>query len=417
VRARSLTSVVGLLTLVSVLGMARAAAAQTGLGGSTGNTSFAPEDFRIVAQSTPGAAYQAFELQRLFNAANCRCNKRVYFFVTFSTSGFQKRGALPEGTVEFWSGYACNDNSTGLRASRCRQLYQDVEAGSGSSSTLSAFARNGGAVLTSSVQELSQYYGQPPSSTGSDAGTTSGTPGPGGAAACETGTDFPQSVWALVTYSGSVSYDVVVTQPFRIDLAAPPPVASLNVDPGNEALTLSWPTISSATTSDILGYQVLCDRAGQFQVFSDGTFTPGFSSCSNTVPSGTSGNVLALNQKFICSPLLSASTNSYRVKILQNDIPYGVTLLAIDSQYNARPFLPIVYRKPVKTLNFYDVYRNGDSSNQMPHDMPDPGGAGGGYCSVGTSRSATSVLGGGAAAVLLLAFGLMRARRRGRRGQ
>jgi hypothetical protein len=407
---------------------AREAAAQTGTGGATGTTTFTADDFRIVLQQTPGAAYQAFELQRLFNVANCQCGVPTYIFVTFSTSGFQKRSALPEGSIEFWAGLTCDDNTTGLRATRCHQLALDADGGSGSTMPLSAFAKNGGVVLSSNVQDLSQYFGQPQTSGGGGGSTgTSGTVGPSGAAACQTGSVFTQNLWALVTFSGSTRYDVVATLGLNIDLSPPPtPTATSTatatlplVSPGNEALIANWVSISSATTPDILGYQLLCDRAGDLQVFKNGTFRPGFSSCASDPPPGLNGHLLALDPNFICSPLLAATSTSYRLKILENGITYGVGLVAIDSHYNASPVL-FDWGKPEKTLNFYDVYRNGDSSNNMPNGPgPDPGRASGGYCSIGSVGSVgAGALGGVAAATLLLgAAGLVAARRRGRRGR
>jgi len=340
----------------------------------------------------------------------------MYLFVTFSTSGFQKRAALPEGSIEFWAGQTCNDNATGLRATRCRPLFLNADGGTGSIMPLSAFAKSGGVVLTSNVQDLSQYFGQPQTSSGGGGSTgTSGTVGPSGNAACETGAEFNQNIWALVTYTSSSSYDVVTTLGLHIDLAPPPTPTptTFSVKPGNEALIVNWASISSATTPDILGYQVLCDRAGQFQVFKNGTYAQGFSSCPTQVSNDLNSNLMALDPNFICSPLQSATSTSYRIKILENDIIYGVGLVAVDIHYNTSPVL-FDWESPTKTLNFYDVYRNGDPSNTKPGQMPDPDAP-----AAATARLAPCRPGRCAAApaatALLAAAGLVAARRRGRR--
>ena len=387
-RARSHTTRFGLCILGLLLagGVAREAAAQTGLGGSSGTTTFTTDDFRIVVQQSPGAAYQTFELGRLFNAANCRCQVPIYLFFTLSSSGFQKASTLPEGSIEFWTGLTCNDNTTGLRSTRCRQLQLD---GGGTNLSLSAFVKNGGVIVTSDAQTLSQNFGQPQTAGGGGGSTgSSGTVGPSGPEACETNFVFSQGVWALVTFAGSTTYDVVTTIGLDVDLAPPPAVdgsdyGAVKVDPGNEALIVNWTGLSSAVVYDITGYQILCDRGGELQVFKNSTFGAGFATCNQTVPSGLDGHVMALDPNFICSPLLSATATSYRVKILENTIQYGVAVVAIDSHLNAST--PVMhYKAPEKTLNFYDTYRNGDSANQAPHQMPDPGRASGGYCSVGS---------------------------------
>ena len=56
-----------------------------------------------------------------------------------------------------------------------------------------------------------------------------------------------------------------------------------------------------------------------------------------------------LDPNFACSPLLAASTRSFRVKILQNDIPYGVAVVAIDKSGNAEHRPEIIYGTPIKT--------------------------------------------------------------------
>ena len=52
---------------------------------------------------------------------------------------------------------------------------------------------------------------------------------------------------------------------------------------GQQAVTISWPGVDSAVITDVLGYQVLCNRGGELQVFSDGTFEPGFQTCFKNI--------------------------------------------------------------------------------------------------------------------------------------
>jgi hypothetical protein len=60
--------------------------------------------------------------------------------------------------------------------------------------------------------------------------------------------------------------------------------------------------------------------------------------------------------------LLSPTTSSFRVKILQNAITYGVAVVAIDKSGNAS--VPdVFYGAPILTKSFYDVYRNDDDQH------------------------------------------------------
>jgi hypothetical protein len=248
-----------------------------------------------------------------------------------------------------------------------------------------------------------------------DGGTTGSTgPGPEGPAACETATEFDQSLWALVTYSGHSTPDVPATRIVRIDLAPPPPPPAVEVAPGNQALVVSWTGVDTTAYPDFLGYQILCDRGGELQVFKDGTFAPGFHGCPEVaapnVPLDVGVN--GLDERFTCSPLLSAVTTSYRVKILQNAITYGASVVSIDTHGNASP-PDVFYGTPTKTLSFYDVYRNGDSANTQPGQMPDPGRATGGFCTLGNTVPRTVTV--SSVAALVWALGLVGLRRRRRR--
>jgi hypothetical protein len=91
------------------------------------------------------------------------------------------------------------------------------------------------------------------------------------------------------------------------------------------------------------------------------------------------------------------------VEILQNDITYAAAVVAIDASGN--PSEPVIgFGKPVKTLSFYDVYR----------DQTPQGQATGGFCAISTARPAARTT----AALSLLAvaaIGIVITRRRRRR--
>jgi hypothetical protein len=382
-------------------GLTRMASAQTGVGGATGTTSLTAADLLIVAQSTPGVALRDFDLQRFFNVANCNCATPVSVFFTFSTSGFAKKPTLPEGTIEFWYGLNCNN----VTVRNCTRLGDTVQ--------LTTFAANGGVTITTDVQQLSQNFGQPAvsgSTTLLDGGVVvgdGGATGPG-PAACGSGIAFSQTIWALVTFNGDPPYDVSATLAVNIDMAPPPP-PDFTLGPGNEGINVNWTGLNTALYPDLLGYQVLCDRAGSLQVFNNGTFGAGFRTCPTVpFPDELDGHILGLDPNYTCSKQTTQTSSSWRVKILQNDIWYGVAVVAIDNSYNASaPF--VKYAKPIPTLSFYDVYRN----DTNPNGPPEAGRATGGLCAVSGTTSSNAGAAGLTAIALAtgLAFGGRRRRR------
>ncbi len=121
-----------------------------------------------------------------------------------------------------------------------------------------------------------------------------------------------------------------------------------------------------------------------------GPFGAAFLTCPKT---RTGTGVEGLDPLYVCSGLLSPQTTSARVEILQNDITYAAAVVAVDNSGN--PSEPLInYGTPIKTLSFYDVYRN-----QTPQ-----GGATGGFCALPTARPrlATTL-----AAIGLFAFGAL----------
>jgi hypothetical protein len=426
VRLKSLAPVVGLSALLVATSIARPAAAQTGLGGAIGTTTttLTTDDLRIVPQQEAGTAFTVFDLARFFNISNCQCATPVFLFFTFTTSGFAKRALLPQGTIEFWAGTACDDNTTGLRQTRCVPLALGGSAGN--TVVLSAFANTGGIVVPTTAQVLSQNFGV--SATSSGGGGTSGTSGvvgPAGPAACTTNQAFQTTIWALVKFSTSATtgYDATIQQQIDVDLS-PPPVPVWNdiggqfigAAGGNEAVVTGWTGIDTSTTIDLLGYQILCDRGGALQVFKTGTYAPAYTTCPGmfTTTETLDTGIHTLDSAYVCSPLLSALATSYRTKILENGVTYGVAVVAIDQHYNVST-PDVTYGTPQKTLSFYEQYRNGDSANQQPGQQPDPGRATGGYCALGGASFTRLGDGVGAALIVVVGLALARRRQQGRR--
>jgi hypothetical protein len=368
----------------------------TGAGGSSGST-FAPADFFVGVQQVPGVNLSLLDQGRFFDKARCDCAAPVQLFVAIQPTSFSKKNSVTatNGTVSLVLGANCT-TFIGQAVGNCVGV-------PGGSEKVTTFLNNGSFTVPTDAHFLSTDL-----IVSADGGT--------GTTNCESGQQFNQTLNANFDFDGDGTTDVSASIALYIDLAPPPVPGGVTIAGGNEALVMNWASLDTSVTNDLLGYQILCSRADQYQVFKEsgtdggatGPFNSGFLNCPATQAASGLTGVEGLDPTFVCSPLLSADTTSYRVRILQNDITYAAALVAVDNSGNASPPM-VVYGTPIKTLSFYDVYRN-----ENPQDA---GGASGGFCALATSRPRlASTLGA------LLAFGLggigvavARRRRRGRR--
>jgi hypothetical protein len=241
--------------------------------------------------------------------------------------------------------------------------------------------------------------------------TTTGNTMTGTAAACSS--PLGQAFTTTVNFNfdfGDGQIDLSVPMTLQIDLTPPPAPTGVTIRGGDEALVIDWQSVDQAITTDMLGYQILCSRADKYQVFNEfpndagGTSSGPFGAAFQTCPATQTGTgVEGLDPTFVCSGLLSAQATSDRVEILQNGITYAAAVVAIDNSGNPSP--PLVnYGTPIKTLSFYDVYR----------DQTPQGQATGGFCAVSTAAPRAKTT----AALSLLAvaaIGVVITRRRRRR--
>jgi hypothetical protein len=409
------------VALLLLCGSARQASAQLGTGGTTGLTgtggttgagSFSASDFFIGIQAVPRVNLSTFDAGRFFNKARCECDTPVYIFVSLLPGSISKRTSITSttGTVNVVLGPSCNTIQNQAIVN-CITLQP-------AGTSVVTFLNNAALTIQTTAKVLSTRLGTN-TQTVVDGGTTGSTSPTGDCS----GVDFPQTINVNFDFDGDGNIDLNVPTTVRIDLSAPPPPAGMKVQGGNQALVMNWNQVDQSLTNDLLGYQILCSRADQYQVFtetpndaggSNGPFSASFVSCDKT---RTVPGVEGLDPTFVCSPLLSAVATSYRVETLQNDITYAAAVVAIDNSGNASE--PIVgYGKPVPTLSFYDVYRNPYMDNTpSSNGQPNPGGASGGFCAVAVRRPEWRSTVGSLAVFGLGAVGLafVRRRRRGRR--
>jgi hypothetical protein len=377
-----------------LLGAAGSSGTTTGSGGS-GTSVLQTTDFLVAVSEQPPVVLSTFEESRFFNKARCDCSTPINIFISLLSSGVAKRNQITQqtGNVQVILGPGCVQPLN-------QQLGNCIPV-EGGSETVVTFLNQGQFVIPTNARFLSSYLN---GSSAIDGGVSINS--------CEVGASigqFTQTVNVNFDFDGNGVVDLTIPLTLLIDLSPPPPPTGVTVQGGNEALVMNWKAIDTALVPDLQGYQILCSRADQYQVFNeiaamDGGGTSGgpFGAAFFTCPATRTGmGVEGLDPTFVCSGLLSAQTTSARVEILQNDITYAAAVVAIDNSGN--PSEPLInYGKPVKTLSFYDVYRN-----QTPQ-----GGATGGFCALPTERPrlATTLVALGLFAVG--ALGLVIARRR-----
>jgi hypothetical protein len=371
-----------LIATASMLGclLALAGTARAQTGGSSGSMGLQPADILITVQRQQGVNLPEREIAQLFNRANCQCQEPMWLKAIITPSATARAATIPStASVQMYLGTSCSSSS--------ERPYCPIV---GSPLSFSDFRISGLNVMTN-VERLSHVYSR---STGS----TNALPEPN-INDCTSGSTFDQTVWVLIsTTSGDGD---VVAAPFKVTInrGGPPKPENLDVAAAHEALIVSWTPVSANTYSNLLGYQILCTRADEHQVFKEGTFTPAFDSCPSVAGSGTP--VQQIDNRFVCSGLLSASASSARLKILENGISYGVGVVAVDNRRNASA-TDLDYETPVVTRDFYSEYRRGDPE----------GGAHGGFCAVARGDGAEQARAGLALAAGLLAVAAYARRRR-----
>ncbi len=377
----------------------------TGTGGS-GGTAFAAGDFftTIQQQTNPPVSLTTFELSRFFNKANCDCSTPVNVFISLLSSGIAKKttASITTGLLSIVLGAGCNAyDSSAQVAGGCLLL---------TSIPVLTFLNQNSFTVGTDARTLSTYFNATGVIVDGGAATTGTTSGTATACTSPIGQPFNSTVNFNFDF-GSGVVDLSIPMTLQIDLVPPPAPTGVTIQGGDEALAFHWDAVNQAVIPDLLGYQILCSRADQYQVFNEvptddgGTSSGAFGSAFQTCPRTRTGTgVEGLDPAFVCSGLLSAQSTSDRVEILQNDITYAAAVVAIDNSGNASP--PMVkFGAPIKTLSFYDVYR----------DQTPQGGATGGFCAISTARAGTKTTAAALALFSVIGLGVVVTRRRRRR--
>ena len=179
-----------------------------------------------------------------------------------------------------------------------------------------------------------------------------------------------------------------------VNLVGRAPVTPIDVatEGGNEALKVSWDWggVNVAADATILGVQIFCQRGADTPIFRSGTYAPAYMTPAMLCPNNPAAVAMAggpfsnLDPRYLCSGLIPSAATSYSVKGLQNGIPYGVGVAAVDRYGNIGALSDVVYGMPsAGTTGVGGAL--GAGGNVGPVGGPDAGGIGGALGSGGAA--------------------------------
>jgi hypothetical protein len=396
----------------------------TGAGGTTGTTgALAATDFTILFEKYDGKNWvqmNSVEQQYFFNQARCQCDKdpmgefkilikpasgagvKIQTLLQTNLTGGQGVGRLFAGAVGVDCLAQSNPIYGGGLAGYCTNLL-DPDNFPGFSFGMSVFA-NVNTWESPAIPVAYLFNSLTTPSCGSQ--KTCNSP----SVCSTTNTQTNIQFWAQTNSGLGPDMDPGPSVP--VVLVGNVPVVPTNVIAagGNEALDVGWTWPAGVNVVDdatLYGVQLFCQRGADTQVFPSGSFGAKYLTSANVCTTNTaavpttSGPFSNLSPDFLCSGLIPASTNSYRITGLQNGIWYGVGAAAVDKYGNVSAIANVTYGMPIPTVDFYSEYKKSGGAAQ------------GGYCSLERWHSRKSAALGICLAGLAL---VLVVRRRSRRG-
>ncbi len=377
----------------------------TGVATSTSTTPLAATDFTLTLQSKDSGSWAdlpATDAAIYLNQARCQCAWPVQVLVRMAPGSVSKLSSLNKtGTsAKLYVGLNCAQLNASGTAPQCPNGLLGTPLGNIASLSAGSWS------VPTTVDKLFAAVGD-----------------------CSVSQNTTIYLWLDSTGSGfpdsSVSGSSAPFLPLALDGMPPAAPAGIDVEGGQEALTVSWKSVSASDWPDLAGYLVFCVRGNGLQVFNPSFYSkqyytsqilcqtgtplpPTASPVSSLDPNSTAIEVGAptgianLDPNDLCSGLLSPTQTSARIGILQNGIDYTVGVASVDTHGNASPMQSGFVQTPVPTVDFYQAYRQAGGQST------------GGYCSLagrGARLGAISFLVGSG----LVALIIFRRRRRARR--
>jgi hypothetical protein len=361
----------GFVVVLLVVLLATSALAQSSTGGTTASTTtttaLAESDFAITVQTKNASGswidLDTEEAKTFFDRGRCECGGTVRFVVAAASTSV-------ETTISSLLDASGADGEA--------RLYLAQSSGCTSDPTESSY----GCVLLDQIDSLDVLV-----SSGS--WTSREVSIPSLFSSDENcGLLKTTYVWLWIDTasdgSANLSGDSAPSLSLRLDGKGPSALTDLAVVGGKEALILSWeePSGSSSSTSDLAGYLVFCSKSDGTPAFAESLYDAQFVSPAtltaaslcprqDALDSATmTASLDNLDAAYLCSGLIATGQTSYRLKGLQNDVPYVVVMVGVDNDGNLGTPTGAVTGTPVLTVDFFNQYVN------------EGGEVVGGYCSM-----------------------------------
>jgi hypothetical protein len=190
--------------------------------------------------------------------------------------------------------------------------------------------------------------------------------------------------WAQTSSGTYPDFDPGPSAAVNLVGRAPATPTDVAAEGGNEDLKVSWDWggVNVAADATIIGVQIFCQRGADTPIFPSGTFASAYMTPATLCPKNPAATAMTgepfsnLDPRYLCSGLIPSTATSYSIKGLQNGIPYGVGVAAVDKYGNIGALSDVVYGMPsAGTSGLGGALGAGGSVGTV--GSPDAGGSGG----------------------------------------
>ena len=218
----------------------------------------AADDFFIGVQRDPGANLSDFDVARFFNKARCDCDETVFVYVALTNGRLRQAhiASIGTGNIEFWIGSDCAQASSIATSA----------ASASPARRCSLFLNDGRATMETDARDAQHVHGCRRRRRRRRHDTGGTLHAQSDLYVSEGIQSYSQTIFVLLEQQRRERRSPRPrSQSLHRPHAAAPagPAAAHRRSGGQQAVIINWPGVDSADITDLLGYQVLCNRGGR----------------------------------------------------------------------------------------------------------------------------------------------------------